>query len=159
MALKFIRNGQELIAGYEDGSAKIWDLKKSSSDHPLDSLKLHDDTLMCFDFHEDTMKGFSGSVDNMLISWCVDDQSKIKIIHRTELTNDGLNDIVIRADGKIVATAGWDSQIRLFGCKKSKALAVLDGHRESVQCLSFGADNTLVAGGKDKLISFWSVYK
>ena len=58
-----------------------------------------------------------------------------------------------------MATAGWDSRIRLFGVKKLRPLAVLDLHKESIQSVTFSLDGTLAAGSKDKTISLWILYQ
>ncbi|XP_069727202.1 guanine nucleotide-binding protein subunit beta-like protein 1 isoform X5 [Phaenicophaeus curvirostris] len=80
-----------------------------------------------------------------------------------ELVNPGISDITIRPDKKILATAGWDHRIRIFGWKKMKPLAVLDFHTATVHCVSFSdhknpKERLLAAGSKDHRISVWSIY-
>lgn len=80
-----------------------------------------------------------------------------------ELVNAGISDITIRPDKKILATAGWDHRIRIFGWKRLKPLAVLDYHTATIHCVSFSdhsspRDRLLAAGSKDQRISVWSIY-
>lgn len=80
-----------------------------------------------------------------------------------KLVNAGISDITIRPDKKILATAGWDHRIRIFGWKKLKPLAVLDYHTATVHCVSFSdhknpSERLLAAGSKDHRISIWSIY-
>lgn len=80
-----------------------------------------------------------------------------------KLVNAGISDITIRPDKKILATAGWDHRIRIFGWKKLKPLAVLDYHTATVHCVSFSdhknpSERLLAAGSKDQRISIWSIY-
>lgn len=79
------------------------------------------------------------------------------------LVNAGISDITIRRDKKILATAGWDHRIRIFGWKRLKPLAVLDYHTATVHCVSFSdhknaRERLLAAGSKDHRISIWSIY-
>jgi WD40 repeat protein len=56
----------------------------------------------------------------------------------------GQQGIRIRSDGKIFATAGWDSRIRVYSCKTMKELAVLKWHKEGCYTIGF-ADVPAVA--------------
>lgn len=86
-----------------------------------------------------------------------------KVYKTHKLVNAGISDITIRPDKKILATAGWDHRIRIFGWKKLKPLAVLDYHTATVHCVSFSDHSNpqhrlLAAGSKDQRISVWSIY-
>ena len=50
----------------------------------------------------------------------------------------GQQSITIRSDGRIFATAGWDSRIRVYSVKTMKELAVLKWHREGCYAVAFG---------------------
>ncbi|XP_059404674.1 guanine nucleotide-binding protein subunit beta-like protein 1 [Carassius carassius] len=80
-----------------------------------------------------------------------------------QMTNPGVSQLRIRADGKILATAGWDNNIRVFGWKKLKPLAVLQHHTDMVNTVAFSdhqdpPQRLLAAGSKDQRISVWSIY-
>uniref|UniRef100_A0A8C1W432 Guanine nucleotide binding protein (G protein), beta polypeptide 1-like n=1 Tax=Cyprinus carpio TaxID=7962 RepID=A0A8C1W432_CYPCA len=80
-----------------------------------------------------------------------------------QMTNPGVSQLCIRADGKILATAGWDDNIRVFGWKKLKPLAVLQHHTDMVNSVAFSdhqdpPQRLLAAGSKDQRISVWSIY-
>ncbi|XP_019342148.1 guanine nucleotide-binding protein subunit beta-like protein 1 isoform X3 [Alligator mississippiensis] len=89
---------------------------------------------------------------------------KLWQVHKThELINSGISDVTIRQDRKILATAGWDYRIRIFGWKKVKPLAVLDYHTATVHCVAFSdhsrpSERLLAAGSNDQRISIWSLY-
>lgn len=79
------------------------------------------------------------------------------------LTNPGVSHLCIRDDAKIVAAAGWDGSVRIFGWKKIKPLAVLQHHKDLVHSVAFSnhpepARRLLAAGSKDQRISLWSIY-
>ncbi|XP_071114359.1 guanine nucleotide-binding protein subunit beta-like protein 1 [Haliotis cracherodii] len=147
----------QILIGYENGSVTLWDFRTQKCVSTLETL--HGDSVMCMGFSSSSRKGISGSVDNKLVCWRVDTESCLQKTGELEITNPGLNDIVVRSDDKIVACAGWDNTIRLFGLKKMKPLAVLCYHRDSAQCLAFSQDNLLACGSKDQLISVWDIYR
>lgn len=98
--------------------------------------------------------------------------------------HSGQQSICIRSDGKLFATAGWDSKIRVYSTKTMKELAVLKWHQEGCYAVAFGevleldqgreADVLItveerrrdkvrnthwVAGGaKDGKVSLWEIY-
>ena len=48
----------------------------------------------------------------------------------------GQQSLRVRSDGRIFATAGWDSNVRVYSCKTMKELAVLQHHK--VGCYAIG---------------------
>ncbi|GJN79229.1 ASTRA complex subunit [Purpureocillium lilacinum] len=49
----------------------------------------------------------------------------------------GQQSLRIRSDGKIFATAGWDSNVRVYSCKTLKELAVLQWHKAGAYAVAF----------------------
>lgn len=49
----------------------------------------------------------------------------------------GQQGIKIRSDGRIFATAGWDSNVRVYSCKTLKELAVLQWHKVGCYAVAF----------------------
>lgn len=79
------------------------------------------------------------------------------------LVNPGVSQLCIRGDGKLLASAGWDHRVRVFGWKKLRPLAVLQYHSDMVQSVAFSdhqdpRQRLLAAGSKDQRISLWSIY-
>ena len=157
MKIRFSHSSDKaaILVCYEDGSIALWELRTNKM---ADRLKVHEESVMCMDFSSQIGKGFSGSPNENLNSWTVED-NHIKTSNKVAVKNSGFNDIVIRKDSKIVVTAGWDKQIRIFGCKKLKPLAILSYHKDSVNCLTFSGDNILACGSKDQHISLWDIYR
>ncbi|XP_052807259.1 guanine nucleotide-binding protein subunit beta-like protein 1 [Mya arenaria] len=150
-----IANDRSLLVGYEDGSVALWDI----GEHKMVSrLQLHADAVMCLDYCSKLTKGFSGSVSEDIFS-CVLNNNTIVKKTEVKVTNAGFSDCKVRRDGKIVAFAGWDSNVRIFGAKHLKPLAVLNYHKEGVQCVTFSEDYLMACGSKDQLISLWDLYR
>lgn len=149
-----------LLAGYEDGSVLLWNL---STGKVLSQLICHQEPVMSLDFDSEKAKGISGSSEKVLSIWSLNEQQNLQVQKTHRLVNAGISDITIRPDKKILATAGWDHRIRIFGWKKLKPLAVLDYHTATVHSVSFSdhkspSDRLLAAGAKDHRISIWSIY-
>lgn len=49
----------------------------------------------------------------------------------------GQQSLRMRSDGKVYATAGWDSKVRVYGSKAMKELAVLKWHKEGCYAVAF----------------------
>lgn len=58
----------------------------------------------------------------------------IKVINTK---HSGQQSLKIRSDGRIFATAGWDSKARVYSCKTLKELAVLDWHNVGCYAVAF----------------------
>ncbi|KAM9330862.1 guanine nucleotide-binding protein subunit beta-like protein 1 [Gastrophryne carolinensis] len=149
-----------LFVGYEDGSVALWNVLENKL---VDRHMCHQDPVMSLDFDCKNFRGVSGSSDNILNVWTLTEQQKLKTVTEQQIVNPGIADVTIRQDKKILATAGWDYRVRIFGWKKMKPLAVLQYHSATVHCVSFSdhiipEERLLAAGSKDHRISLWSIY-
>ncbi|KAJ5091905.1 hypothetical protein NUU61_006775 [Penicillium alfredii] len=52
--------------------------------------------------------------------------------------HSGQQGLRIRSDGKVFATAGWDSRVRVYSSKTMKELAVLKWHKDGCYAVAFG---------------------
>lgn len=63
------------------------------------------------------------------------ENSPLRIVNTKHSGQQGLR---IRSDGKVFATAGWDSRVRVYSSKTMKELAVLKWHKEGCYAVTFG---------------------
>uniref|UniRef100_A0A2I4C276 Guanine nucleotide-binding protein subunit beta-like protein 1 n=1 Tax=Austrofundulus limnaeus TaxID=52670 RepID=A0A2I4C276_AUSLI len=152
--------GPLLLAGYEDGSLLLWDVTQRSV---LSQVKAHPEPVMCLTFDPKRLRGISGSSEKKLSSWMLDSQNNIQLQDSVVLVNPGVSQICIREDGRLLASAGWDHRVRIFGWKKLRPLAVLQYHTDMVLSVAFSdhldpRQTLLAAGSKDQRISLWSIY-
>ncbi|KAL6871269.1 WD40-repeat-containing domain protein [Trichoderma novae-zelandiae] len=53
--------------------------------------------------------------------------------------HSGQQSLKVRSDGKLLATAGWDSKIRIYSAKTLKELAVLSWHKVGAYAVAFAS--------------------
>ena len=149
-----------LLAGYESGEIVLWDWNNNTQ---VLSVNLANTigTIMALTWDRDKRLGVVvGSEDKVLVL-----DEKLEVVTERKVTNSGLSSALVRGDGKILLTGGWDGRLRIFSWLKPhklKPLAVLQFHQEAVSslasCQSPGGQHLLVAGGKDGKISVWDIY-
>ena len=163
MQVKWINLSDELfiLVLYESGCLTLWNWSNNSI---INQIKLTENP-MCVDFNEVTLQGICGTASESHFIFTVT-KNGIVLENNFDIINPGLSTCSSRPDGKIFATGGWDSRIRLFRWKKCKPLAVLTYHKQTVQCLSFSNTDVehfpsgyiLAAGSMDHNISLWNIY-
>ncbi|PYI20385.1 WD40 repeat-like protein [Aspergillus violaceofuscus CBS 115571] len=62
------------------------------------------------------------------------EQPPAKVVNTRHAGQQGLR---VRSDGRILATAGWDSRVRVYSCKTLKEVAVLKWHKEGCYAVAF----------------------
>ena len=156
MTIRTIKgNENEILIGYENGTIALWDLRKECI---IDSILIYTEMLTCLCCNS-SGHGWSGSVNNQLTQWSVSQKNGFVQLPSIYLTNAGINSMTLRKDEKILVTAGWDSNLRIFQAKNSKPLAVLTHHKKSIKDVAFSVDNYLAAGSQDGSISLWDIYR
>src|SRR5256885_2179593 len=68
----------------------------------------------------------------------------------------GVWGVTIDADGRLVASGGYDRTVRVWETEACRLLATLEGHAEAVRWVSLSADGRLLAsGGNDGTVRLW----
>ncbi|KAL5002023.1 WD40-repeat-containing domain protein [Aspergillus recurvatus] len=73
-------------------------------------------------------------------------EAPLKSVNTKHAGQQGLK---MRSDGKIFATAGWDSRVRVYSSKTMKELAVLKWHKEGCYAVAFADISTTPAEARD----------
>jgi WD40 repeat protein len=67
-------------------------------------------------------------------------------------------DLAFSADGKILASGGYDNRIRLWDPDTGREVRILEGHTSYVNCIGISADGKwLASGSQDKDLRLWDV--
>ncbi|KAH0602765.1 uncharacterized protein H6S33_008415 [Morchella sextelata] len=187
LGLFYCGNTLTLVAAYESGHAAVYKfneglwsniyLNKSHS-QPILSLCVSP-------FPEAAPYFLTSSADAAIVKHPLNpltpNSDPIKTVNTK---HSGQQSISIRSDGKLFATAGWDSRIRVYSTKTMKELAVLKWHQEGCYSVAFGevlepdqsketdalitveerrrekvrAVHWVAGGAKDGKVSLWEVY-
>lgn len=129
-----------VIAGYESGrtylfkrvsKAQKWEAIYTSCPHsqPILSLDISP-TLDCY---------YTSSADAIIAKHPLlqagMDENPLK---QSQTQHAGQQGLKMRSDGRIFATAGWDSRARVYSAKSMKELAVLKWHKDGCYAIAFG---------------------
>lgn len=129
-----------VAAGYESGHIALWyrkhdpKTKEETSWQTLYLAKPHSQPVLSLDFAPTLGYFFSSSADAIVARHPLDGSSETKTL---QTKHAGQQSLVVRGDGKIFATAGWDGRVRVYAAKGMKELAVLKWHKEGCYAAAF----------------------
>ncbi|MBF2015533.1 MAG: WD40 repeat domain-containing protein [Rivularia sp. T60_A2020_040] len=140
--------------------AQTPNISKSPQIKPTFTLKGHIWDIEALAFSPDGQTLISGSFDHTVKMWNLING---RLITTLDGHKDGVNDVVISADGQLFFTGGGTAQtntdkvIKVWSMKTRKLLRTLKGHSQGVTSLAITADGkTLVSGSYDNTIKLWN---
>ncbi len=78
--------------------------------------------------------------------------------HELQGHRDAILDAAIAADGKLLATASYDREIKLWDLNEGKELRTLKDHTDAVYAVAFSPDGSkLASAGADRTVKLWDV--
>lgn len=129
-----------VAAGYESGHVALWHRKHDDSTPKDDKWTLlylqkpHSQPVLSLDMAPSLGCFFSSSADAIVAKHPLDGLSETKHL---QTKHAGQQSLVVRPDGKIFATAGWDGRVRVYAAKGMRELAVLKWHKEGCYAAAF----------------------
>lgn len=133
------------------GTIRLWNIKTGEV---LCTFKRHKNNVLTLSFSPDDKMIASGSKDNTIKIWNLDDCSLARTI------NNGCDvySIAFSPDGNIIASGGSDGKIKLWNSYDGELIKTLSGHDGKVYSLDFSSDVLhLISGGRDKTIKIWRI--
>ncbi|MCP4111117.1 MAG: hypothetical protein GY749_37255 [Desulfobacteraceae bacterium] len=140
-ALAFSPDGNKLISGSGDETARIWNIRSGKTLHVL---KGHTNDIYAVAFSSDGKLALTGSDDHTLKLWNV----RTGVLIRTlEGHDDDVTSAAFTPDGKYILSGSYDKTIRLWNGRSGKFVKVLARQDSTVGSLSFSPDGTKVVTG------------
>lgn len=125
----------------------------------------HRSNVKCVEFvGEEGTHIVSGSSDNTLQVWDVEDGRRVRVLGDGELGSGGghtsrIWDVTSSSSGDFIASASGDSTVKFWnlrGSNKSPCSATLTGHEGDVYSVKYHqSNNYVVTGGYDKTVKLW----
>lgn len=133
-----------VIAGYESGHTVVSRLSPTNGWQVLYTAQPHSQPILSLDVSLSKDFYLTSSADAIIAKHPIPAVAETlrptieSLPLKTQQTkHSGQQSLRIRSDGKIFATAGWDSRIRVYATKSLKELAVLKWHKEGCYSLAF----------------------
>jgi WD40 repeat protein len=151
-SLAFAPDGRTLASGSNDQKIILWDLETGERRRTLAG---HDERILSLRFSPDGKSLASAGGDGLLLIWPVEAGEEPLI--RCPSGGGWQRSIAFSPDGRLIATGGEDRSIRLWRAADGTLAARLEGHRESIGCVSWNADGKLLASRSvDGRIRLWT---
>ncbi|CAG8977166.1 hypothetical protein HYALB_00003387 [Hymenoscyphus albidus] len=150
-----LTNHLTVIAGFESGHTTISQLIPSTNTwQPLYISQAHTQPVLSLDVDPTKKFYLTSSADAIIAKHPIPENPSPSTFRAMESTplkivqtkHSGQQNLQMRSDGRIFATAGWDSKVRVYSSKTVKELAVLKWHKEGCFAVAFAE----VKGGGDE---------
>jgi WD40 repeat protein len=133
-----------VIAGYESGHTVVSRLSPIHSWQVIYTSQPHTQPVLSLDVSASKDFYLTSSADAtiakhpiLVISETLRPTIETLPLKTLQTKHSGQQSLRIRNDGKIFATAGWDSKVRVYATKSLKELAVLKWHKEGCYSVAF----------------------
>lgn len=152
-----------LLAGFEDGCASVHRLDTAGTWITTYRSRAHAQPVLSLDLHPSLECFFTSSADSIIAQHPIPTAQQSLTFPPPSATttgpgpsrprerlqewehplktintrHSGQQSLKVRSDGRVFATAGWDSKIRVYSCKTLRELAVLQWHKVGAYAVSF----------------------
>lgn len=139
-----------VVAGYQDGSIYLWNTETTKLDK---SFVGHQESVQSLALTSDGKHLVSGSWDQNVCIWDVHTSKAIHVL----LQKAPVYAVCISLNDKLIAIAS-KAVIVLWSFDSKGAIETLEGHTDTVHCLSFSSDHTqLVSASLDWTVCLWDI--
>lgn len=150
-ALAFHPSQMILATGHEDGSVRLWDIKKARM---LREFPGHTQQVSALAFSLDGTKLASAGEEKLILLW---NTQTGKNIGSLEGHKDRIPDLLWHKSGDILVSAGWDTTARVWDTKTCDPIILLNSHATQVLTLAFSPDHDYLAcSDSNRVIHIWT---
>jgi WD40 repeat protein len=147
----FSPNGQRVITGSWDNSAKIWNVDSGRVDIKLEGQHAGYVNAVAFSPTGDTV--LTASDDHSTKLW---DAKSGQVLRTLTGHTDRVRDAVFSADGSLVLTASNDATARLWNTATAAAVRTFAGHSWAVLAAAISSDGRIVVtASEDNTAKLW----
>ena len=126
-------NGQRLLTGSDDKTAKVWE---AASGKELLTLKGHSDSVYSVAFSPDGQRIMTGSADHTAKVW---DAASGRELLTLKGHSAPIWSVAFAPDGRRIVTGSWDLTAKVWDAASGKELLTLKGHRHGIMSVAFSA--------------------
>jgi DNA-binding beta-propeller fold protein YncE len=150
----FSPDGQRILTGSADSTAKVWDADKGQE---VLSLKGHTGQVRSVAFSPDGKRILTGSWDHTVKVW---DAEKGQEVLSLKGHTGAVNSVVFSPDGKRILTGSEDGTAKVWDAEKEQEVLSLKGHTSWVLSVAFSPDGKrILTGGSDNTAKVWDAQK
>ncbi len=143
-------DGQRVVTGSPDKTAKIWDARTGKE---LVTLRGHKDWVTSVAVFPDGQGVITGSADRTARIWDARTGKELVVLMGH---TEWVSSVVVFPDGKRVATGSWDKTAKIWDARTGKELVTLRGHLADVTSVAVFPDGQrVVTGGQDGTAKIW----
>uniref|UniRef100_A0A8C8GFI8 Katanin p80 WD40 repeat-containing subunit B1 n=1 Tax=Oncorhynchus tshawytscha TaxID=74940 RepID=A0A8C8GFI8_ONCTS len=152
--VKFNNSEEQVVAGSQSGSLRVWDLEAAKI---LRTLMGHKANICSLDFHPFGEYLASGSMDTNIKLW---DVRRKGCVFRYKGHTQAVKCLAFSPDGKWLASASDDSTIKLWDLTAGKMITEFTAHTGAINIIQFHPNEYLLASGSsDRTIKLWDLEK
>ncbi|MCX6147676.1 MAG: T9SS type A sorting domain-containing protein [Candidatus Kapabacteria bacterium] len=144
------QDGNIIVTGSSDNTAKIWDVVTGKEIH---SLTGHTSWLNSVAISQDGSKIVTGSGDNTAKIW---DVNTGKVIRTLIGHSDHVYGVAISVEGNKIVTGSRDKTAKIWDANTGKVINTFTGHFSCVNSVAISQDGSkIVTGSYDKTVKIW----
>ncbi len=160
--LAFSPDGQRLVSGAEDNTARVWDIESGSEvgqlpmDSPCKPLGLS---------YSPNGELIVAELESEIRFWCAQNLTKVRSIAHPKPRVRTYPLVFSRCGGYLAGATWWDKEysslaIRIWDVETCEQVADLRGHTSTISFLSFSPNDKILAGGcRNGTVMLWDLEK